>query len=125
MKTKTLLIVLVGMFTINAAQAEMIYICNKDRSYSFAQLRNVFFGRDESVRPIDNTTLHDHLLSFLNITAPKYRDVWRRNFFRKGMAVPPMKKNDQEVINAVSSTPDAIGYVSNVPKDSGVVVCGK
>lgn len=125
MKTKTLFLVLASLFTANASRADLIYICNKDRSYSFQDLRNVFMGRDESVRPVDNSNLHGQLLSFLNISGAKYRDIWHRNFFRKGMAVPQMKKTDQEVIDFVSSMPDAIGYVSSAPKDPNVIICGK
>ena len=125
MKTKTILVMLTGLFAVSAAQADLVYICNKDRVYAQKDLRNVFFGRDESVRPIDNANLHEQLLTFLEVSGPKYRDVWHRNFFRKGMAIPQMKKTDQEVIDFVGSTPDAIGYVSSTPRDNNVVVCGK
>ena len=114
-----------GFFGVSVAQADLVYICHKDRNYSHSQIRNTYMGREETVRPVDNAGLQDQLLSYLGVSGTKYRDVWTRNFFRKAMATPPMKKSDQEVIDFVKNTPDSIGYVASAPSDAGVQVCGK
>lgn len=97
---------------------------------SAAEVRDVFLGErqwsgDLKLVPVDNLAAHDHFLArVLQTDSPKYAARWLRKSFREGLAAPPMKGSDSEVIEFVKATRGAIGYLSS-PSTAGVKVLGR
>lgn len=57
----------------------------------------------------------------MRVDANKYGSIWAKKGFRDGIAAPPLRAGDADVIAAVRATPGAISYVSKAPGDLKVV----
>lgn len=101
---------------VGAAAGEVV--AHPSVNLSAAEVRDVFLGErqwlgDLKLVPVDNLAAHDQFLSrVLQTDSPKYAARWLRKSFREGLAAPPMKGSDSEVIEFVRATRGAIGYLS-------------
>ncbi len=112
--------------TTTPAQADdLVFICHKGLRYDAEQVRFAYKGLLDEPRPVDNRILFGSLLSFLHVDAVKYKKMWDRNYFRRGLVAPKLKANDEEVIEYVARRSTGIGYVSVAPNNPDIEVCGR
>lgn len=96
-----------------------------------ADVNEVFLGNKQfagstKLVPVDNAQTQAVFLSdVLKIDTNKYHHIWARKAFQDGVAPPPVKGTDAEVLEFVKRTPGAVGYVSADPGKGGVNVVGK
>lgn len=94
-------------------------IANLGVELSAAEIRDVFLGEKQfasnlKLVPVDNSSLQAEFLSkVLQSDERKYAARWTRKTFRDGLAAPPIKGSDAEVIAFVRATRGAIGYVNS------------
>lgn len=94
---------------------------------SIDDIRNVFLGEKQlegslKLVPVGNLAVQSEFLAkVLQTDERKYQARWLRKTFREGLAPPPVKGSDAEVIAFVRSTPGAVGYVSNLGAATGGV----
>ncbi len=106
---------------------EVIVIAHSSVNLSAEEVREVFVGDKQSAGstklvPLDNSALQaEFLAKVIKVDANKYASIWAKKGFRDGINPPPVRGGDLEVINAVKSTPGAIGYVSKAPADAKVI----
>jgi hypothetical protein len=104
-----------------AAAAEIVVISNSGGKISAADVRDVYLGEKQfadSVKlvPVDNGVLQaDFLAKAIKMEFGRYNTAWTKKSFRDGIAAPPVKSGDAEVIEFVKRTPGAVGYVSSHP----------
>lgn len=116
---------------VEFAQAKDLYlICHPSVTLELSDARDVYLG-DKQVAgsskliPVDNAAAQPEFLSkTLQMEPTKYKTVWMKKSFRDGLAIPPVKSGDAEVIAFVRKAPGAVGYVSTPPPD-GVKFVGK
>ena len=63
----------------------------------------------------------DFLAKVMKVEAAKYSTLWAKKGFRDGINPPPVRSSDSEVINAVKSTPGAVGYVTSASAGVNVI----
>jgi len=91
------------------------------------EVRDVFVGDKQlagSVKlvPLDNAAAQaDFLAKVIKVDGAKYTAIWTKKGFREGLTAPAVRGSDAEVVNAVKSTPGAIGYVTKAPADVKVI----
>ena len=110
---------LLGIIAAVPAIAGDVYvIAHPSVTLTGAELKDAYLGEKQfigSVKlvPVDNAAVQsDFLAKTLNMDAGKYASLWIKKGFRGGLASPPVKSGDAEVINFVKATPGAVGYVS-------------
>jgi len=125
--TKTLLASLCALASLAATAADLVVIAHPGVTISADEVREVFVGEKQlaggvKLVPLDNAAAQaDFLAKVVKVDAGKYQSIWTKKGFRDGLTAPPVKSGDQEVINAVKSTPGAIGYVSKASADVKVI----
>lgn len=123
----TLLAIVCATTSLAAAAAELTVIAHPGVSLSADELREVFVGEKQvsggvKLVPLDNAAVQaDFLAKVVKVDAVKYQGIWTKKGFRDGLTAPAVKSGDLEVINAVRSTPGAIGYVSKASADVKVI----
>jgi len=116
----------VGMLLGTASAFAGDVIANISGTLTADEVREVFVGDKLSaggakLAPMDNSAAQaDFLAKVVKVDAAKYGTIWAKKGFRDGLNPPPVRGSDSEVINAVKSTPGAIGYVTSAP--AGVTV---
>jgi hypothetical protein len=81
------------------------------------EVRDVFLGEKQfserlRLAPVDNAGAQAEFLSkVLQSDLRKYEARWTRKSFRDGLAQPPLKGSDAEVLAFVRATPGAVGYL--------------
>ncbi len=81
------------------------------------EIRDVYLGEIQfsgrvKLVPVDNRSVQAEFLSkVLQSDERKYAARWTRKTFREGLAAPPVKNSDAEVIAFVRATPGAVGYI--------------
>jgi hypothetical protein len=55
----------------------------------------------------------------------RYNTLWTKKAFRDALTPPAVKVTDSEVLDFIKRTRGAVGYVSSVPQDKGILVVGK
>jgi hypothetical protein len=95
------------------------------------EVRDVFLGEQQfsgGVRlvPVDNGSAQAEFLSkVLQSDLRKYEARWTRKSFREGLAQPPLKGSDAEVLAFVRATPGAVGYIRGSASGAPVKVLEK
>ncbi|RTL31925.1 MAG: phosphate ABC transporter substrate-binding protein [Burkholderiales bacterium] len=114
-----------------AHAAGAVVITHPGTQLQASDVNEVFLGNKQFVGsvklvPVDNAQTQAAFLSdVLKIDANKYHHVWARKAFQDGVAPPPVKGTDAEVLEYVKRTPGAVGYVSTDPGKGAVNVVGK
>ncbi len=129
MRVNLLKTVLMGALVCagNAWAGDVYVIANTGVTLSADEVRDVFVGEKQlagSVKlvPMDNAAAQaDFLAKVMKVEAAKYSTLWAKKGFRDGINPPPVRSSDSEVINAVKSTPGAVGYVSKATADVKVI----
>ncbi len=125
-KTSAKLILLgLGLFGLSAnvpANAAEIYvIAHPSVKLTLSEIRDVYLGEKQfagslKLAPVDNVAVQGEFLAkAINMDASKYAALWIKKGFRGGLAAPPVKAGDAEVISYVKNTVGAIGYISTPP----------
>ena len=102
-------------------------IANANVNLTPEEVRDVFVGEKQlagSVKlvPLDNAAAQaDFLAKVIKVDGAKYTAIWTKKGFREGLTAPAVRGSDAEVVNAVKSTPGAIGYVTKAPADVKVI----
>jgi hypothetical protein len=104
-----------------AALKDLYVICNPALAIGAEELQDVFVGEKQfaggtRLVPVDNAAAQtDFLAKVVTIDGKKYRSIWVKKSFRDGLAIPPVKSGDAEVIAFVRNTPGGVGYVGSPP----------
>lgn len=110
-----------------AHAAEVVIISHPGTIIQAREITEVFLGEKQfagSIKliPIDNAALQANFLpKALKMDVKKYNNIWTKKSFRDGLIPPVVKVGDTEVIDFVTRTPGAIGYVSSSPNGLNVV----
>lgn len=113
--------------SVAATAADLVVIAHPGVTISAEELREAFLGEKQMARgvklvPLDNAVAQaDFLARVVKVDAAKYQSIWTKKGFRDGLIAPLVKSGDQEVINAIKSTPGAIGYVSKASAEVKVI----
>ncbi len=108
---------------------DLFVISNSNIMLAKEDIREIFLGEKQfagsmKIAPVDNSAAQGVFLSqVVKIHTSRYNSNWTKKGFRDGLAQPPVKSGDAEVINFVKSTPGAVGYVTTQPRD--VIVINK
>lgn len=110
-------------FVLGSADAEVLIITNKnvvETTLSVADIKEIFLGK--KVLWSDNTSINlvtlgdenihkEFLKTYISKTKSQFRIYWQKMFFT-GMGLVPKKMGSvEEMVNFVSSTGGAIGYI--------------
>jgi ABC-type phosphate transport system substrate-binding protein len=118
----------------HAASAELIVIANEDVAASeldSGTLQAIFLGKKTqwengaSIVPVNlkkGSTHQEFLKVIVRRTPAQYRSFWKRAIFT-GTGMPPKSfATEEEVVNFVSASPGAIGYIDSSTAHEGVKV---
>ncbi len=90
-------------------------------------IRDVFLGEKQfaggaKLVPIENGSLQaDFDARVLKVDAARYASIWSKKGFRDGLAPPPVRGSDAEVLSAIKANPGTVGYVSKPTADVKVI----
>ena len=117
---------LIGLVAnVPAKAAEVYVIAHPSVKLTLSEIRDVYLGEKQfagslKLAPVDNVAVQaDFLAKAINMDPSKYAALWIKKGFRGGLAAPPVKSGDAEVISYVKNTVGAVGYIST-PPSSGV-----
>lgn len=116
------------------AQAELFFICNKNVptiSVTKKEIKKIFLGHtmawtNKTGIVLVNQTKKDIVKEFtkdyLKMSPARYKSHFRKKMFTGGGQRPIALENDQKVIEYVSNTDGAVGYISTkIPIDKNNV----
>ena len=112
-----------------SAYADLYVISNSGTTFASGDIKDVFTGEKQflgatKLVPVDNGPAQEYFLfTVLGLAPAKYNTIWTKKSFREGVIPPTVKAGDTEVMDFVSKTPGAIGYVRSEPR--GVTVIRK
>jgi len=129
MKSTFMKLIAIGAMAASGSlwAGDVFVVAHAGVNVSADDVRDVFVGDkqlDGSVKllPMDNSAAQaDFLAKVVKVDAEKYKALWVKKGFRDGLSPPPVRGGDAEVINAVKSTPGAIGYVTKTSGDVKVI----
>lgn len=107
--------------------ADLFVVAHAGVNLTADEVREVFLGDKQfagsvKLAPVENGSLQGEFQSrVLKVDANRYASIWSKKGFRDGLTPPPVRASDQDVINAVKSTPGTVGYVSKVTPDLKVI----
>lgn len=90
-------------------------------------IREVFLGEKQfagsvKLMPLDNAALQaDFEARALKMDAARYASIWSKKGFRDGIAPPPVRGSDAEVLSAIKANPGTVGYVAKPTPDVKVI----
>lgn len=120
--------------TALTATAEMIFIANpsiEENSITQTQLRDIFLGDKvlwqdgQQITVAINTNpavFEQFTKKYTGRTTNQFQAYWRLILFTGKGSVPKMFKTDEEIIQYVSNTPGAIGYISSKTEADGIKI---
>jgi ABC-type phosphate transport system substrate-binding protein len=125
MKRTVIFLCIVFALVIGAAHADVLIIANKgvkDTTVSKADLKEIFLGK--KVQWVDNTKIrfvtlkksdpHETFLrTYINKSAQQYSNYWRKMVFTGKGKIPKSFSTSAEMIEYVSGTSGAIGYIGS------------
>ena len=121
-KLGVLILGLLGFVTtVPATAADVYVIAHPSVKLTLSEIRDVYLGEKQfsgsiKLSPVDNTAIQGAFLErAINMDPSKYAALWIKKGFRGGLAAPPVKSGDAEVISYVKNTVGAIGYISTPP----------
>lgn len=119
-----LLFVSLGVFFVTPTFAKVVIIANNSvaqDSLNKQDLQNIFLGK--MAKWSDNSSIYfvtsendiheDFLKMYINRSSSQFRNYWRKMVFTGKGQKPKAFKTDEELIQFVSETSGAIGYVSS------------
>ena len=118
-----------------ASARELAIIANKDyplNSISASSVKDIYLGEKISeggvrVKPMeqrDEAIKKRFIEKVMGSTVDGYKAYWIKKFFQEGVTPPTEKGTPSELVDAISNTGGAIGYVwgGDVKGESGVKV---
>ena len=128
-------LMLSGNLCACAYAREIAIIANKDytlNSISASAIKNIYLGEKTSeggvrVKPMeqrDEAIKKRFIEKVMGSTVDGYKAYWIKKFFQEGVTPPTAKGTPSELIDAISNTGGAIGYVwvDDVKGEAGVKV---
>lgn len=101
-------------------------VLSRNEARLFFTLRLQRWGDDQTVKvfvlPDDHPVHREFSKTVLGLFPYQLRRVWDRQLFSGTGQAPIIVSSEQEMLQRVASTPNAIGYVEGVPGDSRVRV---
>src|SRR3989304_484769 len=128
-------LLLSGTIYASAYARELVIIANKDyplNSISASAVKDIYLGEKISegggkIKPMeqrDEAIKKRFIEKIMGSTVDGYKAYWIKKFFQEGVTPPTSKGSPSEIIDAISNTGGAIGYVwvGDVKGESGVKV---
>lgn len=122
LKLSVLVFGLLGIVSnVPATAADVYIIAHPSVNLTLPEIRDVYLGEKQfagsvKLAPVDNAAVQGEFLAkAINMDPSKYASLWIKKGFRGGLAAPPIKSGDAEVISYVKNTVGAIGYISTPP----------
>ena len=122
-----------GTFYASAYARELVIIANKDyplNSVSASVVKNIYLGEKTAeggvkIKPMeqrDEAIKKRFIEKIMGSSVDGYKAYWIKKFFQEGVTPPTAKGTPSEIIQAISQTSGAIGYVweDDLKDDSGV-----
>ena len=119
----------------SAYARELAIIANKDypmNSISASSVKDIYLGEKTSeggvkIKPMeqrDEAIKKRFIEKVMGSTVDGYKAYWIKKFFQEGVTPPTAKGTPSEIIDAISNTGGAIGYVwvDDVKGESGIKV---
>ena len=111
-----------GTFYASANARELVIIANKDyplNSISASVVKNIYLGEKTAeggvkIKPMeqrDEAIKKRFIEKVMGSTVDGYKAYWIKKFFQEGVTPPTAKGTPSEIIQAISQTSGAIGYV--------------
>lgn len=117
-----------GVVFTTVAQAEVIFICHKNVPVHILtpkEIKHIFLARKTTwsnsegiifANHEDKTVFREFSKKFLSMSPAHYTTYFRKKIFTGMGQRPKAVKNDQKMIEFVSNTNGAIGYISTHSK---------
>ena len=134
MKRGILFFIMICICFVGKIIAEPVIIVNKassDQSINSADVKKIYLGKmsrwtngDKIVMAtLEGGTVHDQFLeTYVHKNAKQFDSFWKKMFFT-GSGVPPKAfSSESELIEFVSSTTGAIGYIDSASANDSVAV---
>jgi ABC-type phosphate transport system substrate-binding protein len=128
-------IVLLCAFSCQMAQADIFVIvnaANPAHSLSPQEVSDLYLGRTRTYpngapaqildQTNDRTEREQFFRLLVNMPLAQVNAYWARLTFTGRQPPPEVRNNDQAIINSVSRSPQAIGYVGSKPSNSEIQV---
>ena len=128
-------LLLSGTIYASAYARELAIIANKDYpfpSISASTVKDIYLGEKTSERGVkikpmdqrDEAIKKRFIEKVMGSTVDGYKAYWIKKFFQEGVTPPTAKGTPSEMIQTISQTSGAVGYVwvDEVRNDSGVKV---
>lgn len=122
-----------GVLFASANAREIVIIANKDyplNSISASVVKNIYLGEKTSesgvkIKPMeqrDEAIKKRFIEKIMGSSVDGYKAYWIKKFFQEGVTPPTAKGTPSEIIQAISQTSGAIGYVweDDLKGDAGV-----
>lgn len=122
-----------GVLFASANAREIVIIANKDyplNSISASVVKNIYLGEKTSesgvkIKPMeqrDEAIKKRFIEKIMGSSVDGYKAYWIKKFFQEGVTPPTAKGTPSEIIQAISHTSGAIGYVweDDLHGDAGV-----
>jgi hypothetical protein len=106
------------LFALPCYGGDIYVVCHPAAALNGNDVSDVFLGEKQfsgpaKLIPVDNASAQTEFLSkVVKINKNKYESLWVKRSFRDGLAIPPVKGGDAEVIAFIKNTPGAVGYVT-------------
>lgn len=111
-----------GCFITSGHGKDLFVIAHPSVNLGADEIQDVYIGDkqfagSQKLIVVDNATAQsDFLGKVVKIESKRYNSLWVKKSFRDGLAIPPMKGSDAEVVAFVKNNPGAIGYISALPE---------
>lgn len=122
------LIVAFGIAASGLAHADDLFIiANSATPIAAGDIKDVFTGEKQfagsaKLIPVDNGPAQEAFLATaLGMGAARYNTIWTKKAFREGVIPPSVKAGDNEVLDFVSKTSGAVGYVRSEPRGVAII----
>ncbi len=124
----------VFLLTSIAAQAELLIITNKSvaqSSLSKQDIKDIFLGNkqywtDKSKISFavvgEGDVANSFFKTYLGMSTAQYNGLWSEKLYTGGKTLPKRFKSSKQVIDFISQTAGAIGFIDNVPQPKDVNV---
>jgi ABC-type phosphate transport system substrate-binding protein len=122
------------MFTAIAAQAELIVIANKSVTQSTLtgqDIKDIFLGNKQywndkskiSVAALsEGDTAKSFFKTYLGMSPKKYGGMWDEKLYTGGKLSPRLFKNSKQLIDFITQTSGAIGFIDSSSPAIDVIV---
>lgn len=117
--------VYVGIMYSSFAEAEMVFICHRDvpvNALSKKDIKKIFLAQSKAwkgnklgivfVNQEEKQVFKEFASTYLRMSPARYQSYFRKKMFTGRGQRPKSFKNDQRIIEYVSKTEGAIGYIS-------------